>query len=494
MNALPDQRRAALLAASIAALAASLPALALALAGHNTGRGAWDSIVYHEPFIRQLADAWPRFDLSDPLTATTPGYHLLLATVAAAGADSETALRLVSALIGAALAALVAAWCARRTSTLDAVLLTLPLACSVYVLSSSAWLLPDNLAWIGVSLVLMLALADRRLSPERLPSRATIAAAAVLALLVFTRQIHLWAAGVVWLAAWLGPDRPDRPFRLFDQIPARLTRTAAAIALTLPAFLVVAWFVRHWGGLTPPRFQSDITGVNPATPAFILVQIAVLTIGFGPWLAPALLRALRHRPLIPLAGAGVGLLLALIPPTTFDADAGRYSGWWSLAHAAPVLFGRTSAAFLILAPVGGVVLAGALSGVPRRTAWLMLGALTAFAVAQSATINSWQRYHEPFLLILLALLAAAQEPELRTTPLARLRPVAMGLLCAMLAAITVLGLRGDPVRRGTLPPARHTSPSDPWAAQHASPEHPAEPAPHARVPPIPGEAPAPPGR
>lgn len=500
MNSPPDRRRAAIAAAGLAALVATLPALALILTGHNAGRGAWDSIVYHEPFIRQLAADWPRFDLSDPLTATTPGYHLLLATVAAAGADSETALRLISALIGAALAALVAAWCARRTTALDAVLLALPLACSIYLLSSSAWLLPDNLAWIGVSLVLMLTLADRRPSSRNLPSRATIAAAAVLIPLVFTRQIHLWAAGVVWLAAWLGPDRsdppdpPGRPFRLFDQIPTRLSRTAAALALTVPAFLVVAWFVRHWGGLTPPRFQSDITGVNPATPAFILVQIAVLTIGFGPWLAPALLRALRHRPLIPLAGAGLGLLLALAPPTTYAPDLGRYSGWWSLAQAAPVLFGRTSATFLLLAPVGGVVLAGALSGAPRRTAWLMLGALTAFAVAQSATINSWQRYHEPFLLILLAMLAAAQDPELRTTPFVRLRPVGMGLLCAALAAITVLGLRGDPVRRGTLPPARHTSPSDPWAAQHASPEHPAEPALDTRVPPIPGEAPAPPGR
>lgn len=473
MNTTPDQRRNATVAASAAAGLALLPALILIAINHNAGRAASDSIIYHERFIRQLAADWPRFDLSDPLTATTPAYHILLATAAVLGLDSEPALRLLSALIGAAFAALVAAWCARLTGVVNAILLTLPLACSVYTLGSTAWMLPDNLAWALVAAVIMLALArppepepaDHR-SAGPLFDRDTIGSAAVLIALVFTRQIHIWAAGVVWLAAWFNARPAGTP--AFAQIPARLTRVALAVLLTLPAFLVVAWFVRHWGGLTPPRFQSDITGVNPATPAFILVQIAILGIGFGPWLVPATLRAARQSPWILALAAAIGILLAVIPPTTHSIEAGRYSGWWSLARATPPLFGHTSPVTLVLAPLGAVLLAGALFAAPRRTGWVLLGALIAFAGAQSATINSWQRYHEPFLIILLAMLAASQPAQLRATPLNRLRAPAMGLLALILSAVTVLALRGPPIDHAALPPPKHTSPGDPWAQPPAS--------------------------
>ncbi len=453
---------ATLAAAGVAAIIALLVPLALIGAGHNAGRAAWDSTVYHEPFIRQLARDWPRFDLSDPLTATTPGYHILLSTLARMGADSTGALRVASALIGGGFIAGVAAWTARRTTARDGVLLALPLAGSLYVLGSSAWLLPDNLAWLGVFGVLALCVHEPR------SWRPILAAAGVLIALVFTRQIHLWAAAPIWLAAWMGV-RGTRP-GLFDQPAARIGRAGVALALTLPAFLIVAWFVRHWGGATPPRFRSDITGINPATPAFILLQIPILCIGFFPWLAPALLRGLRdHARLMGLA-ACVGLVLALIPPTTMDRDAGRYSGWWSLAGVGPALFGRTGLVFLVLAPTGAVILAAALRAIPHRPRWVLLGAMVAFAAAQSSTINAWQRYHEPFLLVLLAMLAALQPPELRSTAFRTARLPAMLTLTALLGVIAVSGLRGESITPGTPPPPKHTSPADPWAADRTPAE------------------------
>lgn len=446
---------ATLAAAGVAAIIALLVPLALIGAGHNAGRAAWDSTVYHEPFIRQLARDWPRFDLSDPLTATTPGYHILLSTLARIGADSTGALRVASALIGAGFIAAVAAWTARRTTARDGVLLTLPLSASLYVLGASAWLLPDNLAWLGVFGVLVLCVHEPR------SWRAILAAAGMLVCLVLTRQIHLWAAAPIWLAAWMGVHgtRPG----LFDQPAQRLGRAGLAFALTLPAFLVVAWFVRHWGGATPPRFRTDITGVNAATPAFILLQIPILFVGFFPWLAPALVRALRdHARLMGLA-ACVGLALAVLPPTIIDRDAGRYSGWWSLAGVGPALFGRTSPAMLVLAPAGAAILAACLRAVPHRPRWVLLGALVAFAAAQSSTINAWQRYHEPFLIVLLAMLAALQPADLRSTAFRKARLPAMLSLVAALGTVSAMGLRGEPVIPGTLPPLKHTSPGDPWA-------------------------------
>lgn len=439
-----------------AAMAIFLPAAALILAGNNAGRGAWDATVYHEPFIRQLATNWPRFDLTNPLTATTPGYHILLATLDRFGPGSTTALRIASALIGAGLLAALAARLARSVRPLDAFLLSLPLAASIYTFQSAAWLLPDNLAWIAVLWIITLCLRDP-------PGWRRIAIAGVLlAALVFTRQVHLWAAGVIWLAAWLGVRSTDPG--LFSRMPARISRTLAGVLITLPAIIIVALFVRHWGGLTPPRFQSDMSGGNPATPAFILVQAAVLTIGFGPWLLPAVLRAARDHAGILLGAMAAGLLLAIIPETTTNPDAGRYSGWWGINQHAPVLLGRTSLLFVIGAPIGAAVLAGPLLAIPHRARWTLLGALIAFSAAQSATFYSWQRYHEPFLIILLAILAAMQPEDLRQTPLARLRLPAMLVYCALLGSISALAVRGEPVAPGTPPPPKHTNPGDPWAS------------------------------
>jgi len=455
-----------LFAVMAAFLALFLPAATLALLGLNAGRGAWDATVYHEPFIRQLAADFPRFDLTNPLTATTPGYHLLLATLSQIGLGSTLALRLITALFGGLLIAALAAWLTRRVRPLDALLLSLPLAASIYTFQASAFILPDNPAWLLVFLIIALCLHD---SPG---STRLAIAAALTALLVFTRQVHLWAAGIVWLAAWLGVNRTEPG--LFTALPRRIHRTLAAFAITVPAIAIVAWFIHHWGGLTPPRFQGDMHGGNPATPAFILVQIVILTVGFGPWLLPAVLRTARDNAGILLTAATLGLLLAVIPATTTDPAAGRYSGWWAINAKAPVLFGRTSTLFLILAPLGAVLIAGPLLALPHRARWTLLGALTAFTLAQSATFFSWQRYHEPFLILFLSMLAGLQPPELRATSFARLRLPAMAALCLILAAISFQALRGTPVAAGTLPPAKHTSPDDPWAQPQPLPPTPVD--------------------
>lgn len=420
----------------------------------NAGRGAWDATVYHEPFARALAQQWPRFDLSDPLTATTPGYHIVLATLAAIGIDSTTSLRLASALIGATLIAGLGAWCVRRVRPLDAFLLSLPIAASIYTFQASAFILPDNLAWIGVLLILACCLRD---PPNWKP---LVFASAILPLLVFTRQVHLWAAAPIWLAAWLGVR--DTAPGLLATPAVRIPRTLIAIALTIPGFLVVAWFINHWGGPVPPRFQGDMSGGNPATPAFILLQCSILAIGFGPWIGPGLLKLCRDHARFALLAIAIGLTLAIFPDTSFDRDAGRYSGWWTLARVTPDLGGRLNLAFLILAPIGALIVAGALAGLTHRALWTLLGTLVAFAVAQSATAYAWQRYHEPFLILFFALAAASQPAELRATPLARLRVPAMLTMCLGLAWISFTGIEGEPVEPGTPPPAMHTQPTDPW--------------------------------
>ncbi len=442
--------RAPIAVALIASLVLAIPSAYLILTGNNCGRAAFDATAYHLRFIRDLAAQFPAFDLSNPLTATTPGYHVVLALLARMGADSIEALRFGSVAIGCAFVATVAIWCGRRAARGEALALVLPLAVSLYVVGAAAWTVPDNLAWLLVVGILWLALMEAR-RPARLA-----AACVLLALLVYVRQIHIWAAAIIWIAAFTDARAEGRT------PVASLARAASWACATLPAFLVLWLFMRKWGGLTPPRFQSDIQGINGATPAFILLQIAILAVGFLPWTWPALVRAWReHRGVVVGAALG-GLLLAAIPATNASFQAGRFSGWWSLVERAPVIADRTSVVMLLAAPIGAAVTAALLAGLRPRDRAILGVALLAFAAALTANYNCWQRYHEPLLLCLLPACFLLQTERAAPRGWAGFAPPA--LLVLMLGLVSAGGFRGDPWPMDTLPAPQHIAPGDPFRA------------------------------
>ncbi len=407
-----------------------LVALPFIFSGHEGGRGAWDSVQYHEPAIRTFAEQLPSPDLSDYLSATTPGYHLVLAHVARWIDDSTMTLQLAGALFTAALLGLLAWWCGRRAGWAVGALLCVLFIASQYGLFPGIWLLPDNAAWLCVLAIILLALGRR-------PTIWTlIAMSAILVALVCVRQIHVWAACVVWAHAWI--NAPCAQGHIFHDVSHRVKRTAAAIVLTLPAFAALGWFAQLWGGLSPPTFQDKVQGANLAAPPFMLMEVAILALPLSAFLIPSI-RALDRRVWLLVGGAAaLGLVLALIPETTWSTSGGRYSGWWNIVRAAPVVGGRTSVLVLALAPVGAAVLTIWAACTPTRTRWIVLAALAGFAAAQTASYNVWQRYHEPFLLMLLALMASAILAAPGARPVPRLvRPVRV---LGVLGLSLVLGL------------------------------------------------------
>lgn len=465
----------------LAAGAFALPAVALILAGHVRGRAAHDQLNFHEPVIRRFAESLPRPDLSDYLSATTPGYHLALATFARLVGDDPRALRLAGLVFSLALVGLLAWWLARRTHAPRALALAAPFACSMYVFSSGAWLLPDNAGWLGVLGVLLLALRPR------VDARHLLAGGVLLVLLVLARQIHVWAAAVLWAAAWLGDAHATRTSLVSDP-PARLRRAALALACSIPAFLVLAWFVRLWGGLTPPTFQNKYHGGNPAAPAFVLAIIAIYSPFFAGAVAPTL-RHLWHRHRAALgACAAAGALLAIIPDTSYSTDEGRYSGLWNAVRALPLVAGRTSPLLVALSALGAVLALAFASALPFRSRWVLLAAAAAFTAAQAASHELWQRYTEPFVLMLLALASAeitaaqggsamparsgpapsgssagtppAPSPSPARDPLV-LGPAALALLLGLLTAWSIASAR--PVKPREPAAARDAAPRPAWA-------------------------------
>ncbi|MDX2118641.1 MAG: hypothetical protein SFY96_10705 [Planctomycetota bacterium] len=384
------------------ALAFAVGACLVIFSGNRNGRAASDMINYHEPAIRTFAQQWPAFDFSDYLSATTPGYHIVLATVARWVNAATPALQLAGLLFSLRLISTLAGFAARRRGPLDALLLAAPFAASLYVFVSGAYLLPDNAGWLGVLLVLAVALRDTQ-------TWGSLALGGVaLAALVFTRQIHIWAAAPLWIAAFVHP-----PVRAGASVAlsSRVRAAVIAFAFTLPAFGVLAAFARLWGGLTPPMFKEfHASGINPAAPAFLLSLIGGLSVVFARWWWPALRDLHRTWRWAVPAAAVVGLGLAIVPATTYDQQAGRWAGvLWDVSKRLPVLAGHTAPIFVVLAPLGAVVLAALLTASSKARpgmGWVLLVTLLAFTAAQAASYQLWQRYNEPFALMFLALACA----------------------------------------------------------------------------------------
>ncbi len=434
----------------VLALAALLWTLILAnpLPG---GRAVFDQDYYHLRVVHTFAKDWPNFDLANYRSATTPGYHLLLAGVARFIADSTSAVRIAGSLFTLAFVALLGLHVARRVSPAGVVALLAPLCTCLYIIGPGAWLLPDNAAWLMVLALLILAL-------DRQPDARTLALAGFLLLaLVSFRQIHLWAAGLVWLSAWLGASAspwPDSPLSLSRERP-RLTRAALAFAATIPAALIVLGFARLWRGMVPPLFQPGspdpvfrggtmrLTGGNPATPAFLLMLVAINAVFYVGWWWPAIERLRRRDAAViraTLIGALIGLVLGVVPQTSFNMDLGRYTGYWAIVRKFPDIADR-SPIVIAGAVAGGAFLGLLATSLRPRDAWILLAALAGFTIAQATSAFAWQRYLEPMVFLVLILAASRLEPaptnHAHTSPIAqRLRLIGPIVLAGILAIIS----------------------------------------------------------
>ena len=405
-----------MLAAGVVLVVAWFVQLVVVLGPGFGGPQRFDEGAFHLPTIRLFAEQMPRPDVADYNVATTPGYHLLLAVVVKLGVDSDIALRLVGGQFAAALAALVAFWLGRRMDWRLAAILSLPAWVSSYMIGPMVLALPEAAAWLGVLAMFLIAL---RPSVDR---RWMALAGCVLVALVCVRQIHLWAAAPVWIAAWLGSQEIEEKDRLVPGLGElgladRLPRSAFALVCTLPAFGVVVWFFGQWGGAVPPTFQDGgaaeaITGAavhsggNLATPAMILALFGMLSPVFTLSLLSQILKKLKASPRavwFVLAAGGLSLVVSVVPATSMSVAQGRWTGLWSVADKLPVVADR-SLLIVGLAVAGGAMLAAMLLVVSSRQRLIVVGSLAAFAAAQSANFQSWSRYLLPMVLLVLVVL------------------------------------------------------------------------------------------
>jgi len=278
-----------------------------------------DEINY---FIAHPGD-WLRYP--DPWqTATFPGFHLFVALIARVLGISAlgpgTGLRLVPWLLGALV--LIVLWRAFRElsqSARAALVLALPILWSNYFYLSSLFLVTENAAYLGYTLLLLAYLEF----PRRSVLIGLIGAATV-----FVRQIFLPV--ILTPSALIGFSRAQAPRMLWS----------VALALA-PGLLVFALYYTAWGGPVPREVLGEhdahaLIEPGPVIQAFSL--LGLLAVPYALLTLPSL-RELGQRRMIAIIGAAsvVALLGWLLLPTTRDLEAGRAgSVIWLLARTAPL--------------------------------------------------------------------------------------------------------------------------------------------------------------
>jgi hypothetical protein len=370
-----------------------------------SGRGgtaeAFDQQRYHEPVIRAMAAQWPRVDLRDYNAATTPGYHLLMATAARYVTGNTIALQLISSVLTITL---ILVFYRQMTAALPpaaAAAVVLPFLGSSYVLGAAIWLVTDNAALLFVVLTLG-ACVGAAWTTGRVVRGGVYAAIAV-----FVRQIHLWLAAPVALAAGaIGLGLAHRS----------ATRKAplAMIAASLLPFAVLAPFVILWDGLTPPMLADrHDAGVNPAVGPISMALFGA----FGVFFLPAFVDSRRH--LLPRGARGwivvaVVMLLAAAPPSSYDKTAGRWGGAiWELVRLFPTIADR-SVVLPLLSGLGALVAVhagrAAVAAGNGRRALILLVSMIGWMAAQAVSSIVFQKYCEPIVLLALAWLVVLGRP------------------------------------------------------------------------------------
>ena len=400
-----DRREIAAAAVSAGALHALVAGAAI-VAGIK-GTYAWnDQVDYHLPTINTMAAEFPAPVLSDYQSATSPGYHLVMALLVRAGAG-DLALHFVNASIGIVFVALFAALVARFMGGLAGLLAGATLALSPYTVNPSVFLATDNLANALILGAFLCALPIAS-GCARLPVRNGAVAALFAMLAVGVRQISIYASAFVG-AAFVARGCAERRW-------PRVPQLAAGALAILPAVALVGVLVVTWGGLVPPSFQGyHGSGGNPATPVYALALVSIW--GGAAFLAiPGFLRELLSARVV-AAGVLAGIACCLVPSSYLVHV--RFGGTlWTIASKFPAIADR-SLLLVPMAAIGAAVLAAylriwarssdtAADGIRARGigAFALL-AFVGLVFTQTANSQCFERYLQPLTVVFMTVAAAA---------------------------------------------------------------------------------------
>jgi 4-amino-4-deoxy-L-arabinose transferase-like glycosyltransferase len=370
-----------------------------------------DELVYQLPTIRQFARELPFPDLHAYPAAQTPLFHLLLAYAGKIIGYSLWALRLVEVALSYLLVLAVYALLRRRLRlpTEQAFALTMLFELSPYIFGQSFRVVTDNFATLWV--IIAIDWLERYRTSGRVS--ALLVASIAVSAGILTRQSTAFLVAMVAI------------YVVYPRVPGthrqRLTGLVVLGIALVPPLLLFA----NWHGLIPAgsfpgscglcsqgpgSHGVSATGLEPQT-----TELALATIGiYGLVLfAPTWLDVLRARwraapspreLSIPVGCALLGaVLLIAFPARPGTRGAGDL---WAVAGHLPIIDG-SSLLFWVFVPVAGAVLCDRLRRAPNRLPAAAF-ALT-FLLSTLLIRNAWQKYVDPFSLLILCMTAVPNE-------------------------------------------------------------------------------------
>ena len=364
-----------------------------------------DEPEYHYPIILDFMRTFPRANLADYNSATTPLFHLMAAWFGVIINSSLPALRLINVVATWLFAGVVFLMANRvlRTDYWTSVLLALTISLAPYIFGTSFILLTDNLALLFAISTLYFAFRymDSQ-NKDHLILAALFAAAAVL-----TRQLYLWLMPTIFVVWVLSLRRNSS------------RNPTGILALLLLSAVPYGLLVVLWGGLNPPRFSAmhqwnlRAFGILAACIGTYGAPFVIATIsqwrqrfGYGPFflmIAAATAVTLLVAPLhnIPYDPNCAGQLLPMCFPT---------DGYmWKISSKLPNVAG-SSLLFWILVPFGYATLLCAWSS--GRSATLQADRFylipvvifVTYAAISTANTSPYQKYYDFAALIICMLI------------------------------------------------------------------------------------------
>jgi hypothetical protein len=362
---------------------------------------AIDQNYYHLPQPVDFGKLYPS------KTATTPGHHLILSwvskTFSNGRADAKAfSVRIANALFGLGL--LLSVWwlvyIGGIYNIVESTYLVLPLLFSYQFLGSAIWVMTDNASLLWVTLSLLLLILPISLNRNRW----TLSLAGIFAsLAVFYRQTHIWLVIPTLL-------------RLFKESQKRVNWSLYILAL-LPVLLVLGYFLSLWHGLLPPEFVREHIQESNRFNFTVLPFVTSLFGVFSLFYVGYLFKELQNFKASELYGLVicslvVGLSLAILFPSNYDKEAGRYGGWlWIFVKNLPTLYDR-SILFLMLSPLGTVLMSlwyKVTTHNRNSNDLLVFVSMLAWTIVGTTSMRTYQRYYETLILITLTFLASRQQ-------------------------------------------------------------------------------------
>jgi hypothetical protein len=344
-----------------------------------------DETNWHYPTILRFTDQIPHVDLADYPSATTPLYHLVMASVSLVCGSNVVGLRLVSSLISLACLLLVYGHFSRRGPIPGALYFALLFFLSPYFIGPAVRLSTDNMA-LGLAILSILAMDIGQ--PDL---RRSLLTNVLVLLTVLTRQLYAWLIGAYVFTVFLG---------------RRYRRSIADWATSLLPVLIPmaggAFFVILWKGLAPPEFsvQHTALALNWDAPVYAVSLLGLYGSFFASWYF-VLYKGGTGKVFAIVVPVVVAIVyLALHPVSGVYDKTTRGGALWLVASALPELF-SSSIVYWVLFPIGLFCTILMIRYLALRRDYVMSVCFVLWMMANMVNNQTIQKYYEPLILFFL---------------------------------------------------------------------------------------------